>query len=108
MSLRKYSFELSVLEGIECDSFLPRWTSYNQVVCEGNEPNELFESATVDVLDQDGGEVTVTPVSELSEVLQDRVARAIEARFAQESRSAEESPSDWQVLARTHRPEVPE
>jgi hypothetical protein len=55
--LSKYYIEIDC-DGIEASGYedtLP-WCSYGTIVAEGDTLEQLFETATVDLVDQDGGE----------------------------------------------------
>lgn len=56
--MAKFSFEIDV-KGAECSRFAPQFTYYGTIVCEGDNLEELIDSATVDICDQDGGEVAI-------------------------------------------------
>lgn len=56
----KYSFDIPT-GGAECDSYEPRFASYDAIVCEGDTLEELLANATVWICDQDGGELGSEP-----------------------------------------------
>lgn len=68
----KFSFEIDVSE-YECDRYSPRWANYGTIVCEGNTLDELLESASVDIMDQDGGEISAGPAD--SKWMQDLISQ---------------------------------
>lgn len=59
----KYSLEIDVTD-VECERFFPRWANYGTIVCEGDTLDELLRGASVDIMDQDGGELWVGPADE--------------------------------------------
>ena len=60
MTKYKYSLEIDV-QGYECNSTTGAWQGYGTIVTEGNTLEELQDNATVDVIDQNGGEIDVRP-----------------------------------------------
>lgn len=56
---KKFNFEIDVSDRT-CDHY-SRWANYGTIVCEGDNFDELLESACVDIMDQDGGELNVVP-----------------------------------------------
>jgi hypothetical protein len=55
----RFSFEIDV-SYVECDRY-DRWANYGLIVCEGNNLDELLDNASVDIMDQDGGELDCVP-----------------------------------------------
>lgn len=53
----KYSLEIDVSDHTSDD--YGRWANYGLITAEGNTLDELFDTAMVDVNDQDGGELDV-------------------------------------------------
>ncbi len=62
MKQLKYHFEIDVSD-VECNSgrWGGRWANYGTLVAEGNTLDELLDNASVDVMDQDGGELACGP-----------------------------------------------
>ncbi len=69
VSKPKYSLEIDT-GGAECDRY-DRWANYGLITCEGNNLEELFENAMVDIMDQDGGELDIVPAD--SKWMQDMI-----------------------------------
>lgn len=57
--MKKFYFELDT-GGVECDRY-NRWANYGTIIAEGDTLEELLENASVDIMDQDGGELDVVP-----------------------------------------------
>lgn len=53
----KYAFEIDVSDHTSDDYGC--WANYGLITAEGNNLDELLESAMVDVIDQDGGELDI-------------------------------------------------
>lgn len=58
MSKFKYELEIDVSH-VTTDRYAPRWANYGTIVTHGNTLEECLENASVDVMDQDGGEIDV-------------------------------------------------
>ncbi len=56
----KYSFEIDVSDR-EYETGTGQWANYGTLVTEGNNLDELLDNASVDVMDQDGGELFILP-----------------------------------------------
>ncbi len=67
----KYSLEIDVSDH-ECDAYAPQWANYGTIIAEGNTLDELYDDASVDVMDQDGGELSCRPAD--SGWMQDLIA----------------------------------
>jgi len=50
----KYYFEIDC-SGRECSRFEPRYSNYGTIIAEGNSLSDMLDTATVDIIDQDGG-----------------------------------------------------
>lgn len=76
-----YSLEVDC-NGREATGYEDRlpWVCYGTIVAEGNTLDELLESATVDLVDQDGGERGIVEADE--PWMQDLLANAFEAKYA--------------------------
>ena len=60
MNKPKYSMELDCTDR-ECSRFEPRWANYGYLCANGNTLEELLDTASIDIMDQDGGELDVVP-----------------------------------------------
>lgn len=81
MSKPLYTLEIDckgrVVEGYE--DVLP-WCAYGTIETQGNTLDELMDSATVNLVDQDGGDLRVAPADE--SWMQDLIADAFEQKYA--------------------------
>ncbi len=77
---KKYSFEIDVSDRV-CTSFEPRWANFGTLVTEGDTLEELIGNASVDVMDQDGGELDVWPADEswAQELIEERFRAVVPA-----------------------------
>lgn len=53
----KYSFEIDVTDH-ECDRY-HRWACYGTITAEGDTLGQLLETAAVNIMDQDGGDLDI-------------------------------------------------
>jgi hypothetical protein len=70
----KYYFEIDT-GGVEASGYEDRlpWVSYGTIVAEGNTLEECLENASVDLVDQDGGNPRCSPVEADEQWMQDLI-----------------------------------
>lgn len=59
----RYYFEIDVSDRTT-DHYAPWWANYGTIIAEGNSLEECLETASVDITDQDGGEIDVVSADE--------------------------------------------
>jgi hypothetical protein len=77
----KYSFEIDT-GGVEASGYEDRlpWVSYGTIIAEGNTLEECLENASVDLVDQDGGNPKCSPVEADEQWMQDLITEAFNAK----------------------------
>ena len=87
--------------GAECSGYEDRlpWVCYGTIVAEGNSLEELLEDASVDLVDQDGGEAGIVEAD--SEWMQRAVAAAYYEKYCGLVQGPKETDGDF--LARCER-----
>lgn len=78
MSKYKYDVEIDV-QDYSIDG--PFWRNYGTLISQGNSLEELLDKATVDIIDQDGGEVAVVAAD--SEWMQDLIEEEFYRKYGQ-------------------------
>jgi hypothetical protein len=68
----KFYFEISC-DGREYDSGSGMWACYDLIVTQGNTLDELFDNASVSIINQDGGELRCSPMRADSAWMQDLI-----------------------------------
>lgn len=58
----------------ECDRYGNKWANYGTIVTEGDNLEELITAASIDITDQDGGELDMVPAD--SDWMQKRIESA--------------------------------
>jgi hypothetical protein len=105
--LELYYFEIDC-GGYECTRFEPRWSNYGTIVASGHSLEECIEEASVDIMDQDGGELWVGPAD--SAWMQDLIEAEFRRRYPSglrtraEAEAREREPSDTQSNLKLYGP----
>lgn len=64
------------------------FASTGTIVAEGNNIDELYENASVDVLDSDGGEIAIVNIADLPNEVYDQALVDIETAYIEEIHKA--------------------
>jgi hypothetical protein len=76
VSQPKFYLELETIEGIDASDD-GRFYSYSTIICEGDTVDELLDSGSTFLVDQDGGEGPERLIGELPTYLYNQVVEAV-------------------------------
>jgi hypothetical protein len=60
----KHTHHLEIEVNEECDHYEPRFATYGTIVTQGETLEELINHASIDIIDQDGGELDTVPADQ--------------------------------------------